>query len=311
LIQLARAGDVDAFTTLVETHADRLYRALRSFALDAQEAEDVAQEVFVRAWRAIGRFEARSQFSTWLYRIAYNEAQRCLSRRPRQTGSLELTEQDTIDAVPEQPRLGPEARALDREFQTTIARALTQIPAPWRAAVVLRDIEGFSTEEAAAATGIHVGAFKSRLHRGRMELRSLLEPYLAAESHTAAADRSTLVAPVREPKPSRNPEAAAPVRVQAVWKQTVLAESSETIVLEGNHYFPPQDVNPQHLDAISQRSGAGSWKGVASYYDVVVASDRNPAAAWFYPEPKQAAAQIRDYVAFWKGVEVRSTEPLH
>src|SRR5579862_1010470 len=205
LIERARGGDVDAFTTLVEAHADRLYRALRGFALDAEEAEEVAQEVFVRAWCAIGRFEGRSQFSTWLYRIAFNEAQRCLSRRPRRTGTLDATERDAFDALPDQARLGPEAQVLDGELQATIARALTQIPPPWRAAVVLRDIEGLSTEEAAAAVGIRVAAFKSRLHRGRMELRSLLEPYLAVDPQTAAAERSTVTDPATMPKPLRKP----------------------------------------------------------------------------------------------------------
>jgi RNA polymerase sigma-70 factor, ECF subfamily len=310
LIELARAGDVDAFTMLVETHADRLYRALRSFALNAEEAEEVAQEVFVRAWRAIGRFEGRSQFSTWLYRIAFNEAQRWLSRRPRHAGTVDLTDQDIIDAVPDQPRLGPDARALDRELQATIASALAQVPAPWQAAVILRDIEGLSTEEAAAATGIRVAAFKSRLHRGRMELRSLLEPYLAVESQTTPADGSARTDTATTPRPSRTAETAAPARVQAFWNHTVLADSSETIVVDGSHYFPRRDVNHQHLEAISQRSTCSS-KGVASYYDVVVSNDRNPAAAWFYPDPEQAVAAIRDYVAFWKGVEVRSAELLH
>ena len=81
LIRRARAGDQDAFAELVVAHADRVYGALRRFGLDADEADEVAQEVFVRAWRGLARFEERSQFSTWLYRIAFNEAQRRLSRR--------------------------------------------------------------------------------------------------------------------------------------------------------------------------------------------------------------------------------------
>jgi uncharacterized protein (DUF427 family) len=171
--------------------------------------------------------------------------------------------------------------------------------------VVLRDIEGLSTEEAAAATGIRVAAFKSRLHRGRMELRSLLEPYLAVDGHSKTGHRNILTDRATTPKPLRTPESTACERVQAVWNQTVLAESGQTILLEGNHYFPPQDVNHQHLEAITQQSTC-SWKGVASYYDVVVASDRNAAAAWLYAEPKHAAGQIRGYVAFSNGVEVRA-----
>jgi RNA polymerase sigma-70 factor (ECF subfamily) len=79
-------------------------------------------------------------------------------------------------------RLGPEAQALDHEFQQTLEQALRELPDEWRAAVVLRDIEGLSTEEAAHVIGVRKAAFKSRLHRGRMQLRGLLEPYLDLEA---------------------------------------------------------------------------------------------------------------------------------
>ena len=85
LIRRARRGDEDAFVELVEMYAGRVYGALRRFGLDASEADEVAQEVFVRAWRGLPSFEERARLSTWLYRIAFNEAQRRLSRRgPRQ-----------------------------------------------------------------------------------------------------------------------------------------------------------------------------------------------------------------------------------
>jgi RNA polymerase sigma-70 factor (ECF subfamily) len=181
LVRRARAGDQDAFAELVTMHADRVYRALRRFGLDAGEADDVAQEVFLRAWRGLGRFEERAQFSTWLYRIAFNEAQRRLSRRPPPPLSPNPDGADPVIALPEAPQLGPEARALDREFEQTLERALAQLPDEWRTAVVLRDIEGLPTAEAAEIVGIRQAAFKSRLHRGRMQLRALLEPYLGLE----------------------------------------------------------------------------------------------------------------------------------
>ena len=149
LIRRARAGDQDAFAELVTTHAERVYGALRRFGLDASEADEVSQEVFVRAWRGLPRFEERAQFSTWLYRIAFNEAQRRLSRRPPQRSELNPDRDDPIVSVPESPRLGPEAQTLDREFERTLDGALDQLPADWRAAVVLRDVEGLSTEQAA------------------------------------------------------------------------------------------------------------------------------------------------------------------
>jgi uncharacterized protein (DUF427 family) len=92
------------------------------------------------------------------------------------------------------------------------------------------------------------------------------------------------------------------VRVRATWRGTVLADSDRTIIVEGNHYFPPEDVSTEYLSESSERTTC-PWKGEASYYDVVVDGDRNEAAAWYYPEPSEAAAEIRDYVAFWKGVE--------
>lgn len=179
LIRRARDGDEDAFAELVAMHADRVYGALRRFGLDPNEADEVTQEVFVRAWRGLARFEGRSQFSTWLYRIAFNEAQRALSRRAAPPVQPDADRGDPIVSLPESPQLGPEAQTLDREFERALAQALEQLPADWRAAVVLRDVEGLSTHEAAEIAGVGEAAFKSRLHRGRMQLRALLEPYLS------------------------------------------------------------------------------------------------------------------------------------
>ncbi len=181
LIARARAGDEDAFEQLVTEHSARVYGALRRFGLNAQEADEVAQQVFVRAWRGLPRFQERSRFSTWLYRIAFNEAQRQLARRPSSAVQQSSDDVDAIAALPAVSGNGPEERTLGREFEHVLADALAQLPADLRAAVILRDLEGLSTEEAASATGIRQAAFKSRLHRGRMRLRALLEPYLRLE----------------------------------------------------------------------------------------------------------------------------------
>jgi RNA polymerase sigma-70 factor, ECF subfamily len=178
LIRNARAGDQDAFAALVAIHADRVFGTLRRFGLDASEADEVAQEVFLRAWRGLTRFEERAQISTWLYRIAFNEAQRRLSRRGPAPVEPAPDREDPVVSLPEAPHLGPEARALEHEFEQTLEQALAQLPHEWRAAVVLRDIEGLSTEQAAHVVGCRQAAFKSRLHRGRLQLRALLEPYL-------------------------------------------------------------------------------------------------------------------------------------
>lgn len=89
----------------------------------------------------------------------------------------------------------------------------------------------------------------------------------------------------------------------ATWNGTVIARSDDTVIVEGNHYFPIESVNRELL-ADSDHTSYCPWKGTSSYYDVIVDGERNPAAAWYYPEPKQAAAEILDRVAFWHGVEV-------
>lgn len=89
----------------------------------------------------------------------------------------------------------------------------------------------------------------------------------------------------------------------ASWNGTVLAESDDTLVVEGNHYFPRDAVKDEVL-VDSSHTSVCPWKGTASYYSVVVDGQTNENAAWYYPEPKDAAAEIRDRVAFWKGVQV-------
>ena len=91
--------------------------------------------------------------------------------------------------------------------------------------------------------------------------------------------------------------------MKAIWQGAVLAESEDTIVVEGNHYFPPDSIDGAYFQP-SQTHTVCPWKGQASYYDLVVDGDTNGDAAWSYPETKEAADQIRGYVAFWRGVEV-------
>lgn len=89
----------------------------------------------------------------------------------------------------------------------------------------------------------------------------------------------------------------------ATWNGTVLAKSDDTIIVEGNHYFPPDSIAREHF-VDSDTHTTCPWKGEASYFTVEVDGERNPDAAWYYPDPKDAASQIKDYVAFWKGVTI-------
>ena len=100
-----------------------------------------------------------------------------------------------------------------------------------------------------------------------------------------------------------NSAAAAGTPVRAVWNDTVLAESDETVIVEGNHYFPSSTLKREYFEA-SEQTSVCSWKGTASYYDVVVGDERNRGAAFYYPSPKKAAVEIEARVAFWKGVRV-------
>jgi len=91
--------------------------------------------------------------------------------------------------------------------------------------------------------------------------------------------------------------------MKAVWNGTVLAESDETVVVEGNHYFPPESINNEYFQSSSSKTTC-PWKGLASYYNVVVNGDMNRNAAWFYTSPSSAAKNITGYIAFWHGVRV-------
>ena len=91
--------------------------------------------------------------------------------------------------------------------------------------------------------------------------------------------------------------------MKAIWNGTVVAESNKTQVVEDNHYFPPESVNRQLLRESDHRSTC-PWKGEAHYYDLVVDGQENRRAAWYYPAPKEAASNIKDHIAFWRGVEI-------
>jgi len=91
--------------------------------------------------------------------------------------------------------------------------------------------------------------------------------------------------------------------MKAIWNHTVIAESDDIVIIEGNYYFPPDAVNHAFLRASSTHTLC-SWKGKASYYDIVVGETVNPDAAWYYPDPEQKAMSIKNRIAFWRGVEV-------
>ncbi|TMK97526.1 MAG: sigma-70 family RNA polymerase sigma factor [Actinobacteria bacterium] len=171
LVGLAQAGDRLAFEELVRIHAVRLYGVVRQLCAGPQEAEEVTQEAFFRAWRAIGRFDGRSQLFTWLYRIGVNEAKRRAQRDERGLRTVSLEESPR---EPQDLSAAPEPRAERVEARAALERAVRALPLDYRAPLVLRDIEGLSTSEAAEILGVSEAALKSRLHRARAAVRDAL-----------------------------------------------------------------------------------------------------------------------------------------
>lgn len=180
LLARARAGDKAAFEGLVRRHADRLHTVVVRMVDDAGEAEEITQETFVRAWRSIGRFQGDSQFFTWLYRIGINEAHRRAERGRRGVlGGLRSLDLDPID--PPDLSDAPQRRAEQADLRRALEEAVRRLPYAYRAPLILRDIEGLSTEEAAAIVGVGEAAFKSRLHRARLMVRTAVEAYLVED----------------------------------------------------------------------------------------------------------------------------------
>lgn len=172
LLARAQAGDIDAFEQLSGAYADRLFMLLLRLLGNPEEAGEVAQEVMLRAWQGIPRFQGRSSYFTWLYRIAVNEANRALERRARRPASVSIGP-DELD-LPTPRTDDPARQAENNELRRTLADALAMLPPPLRTAIVLRDVEGFSTQEAAEIAGVTPAAFKSRLHQARLQVRAAI-----------------------------------------------------------------------------------------------------------------------------------------
>ena len=183
LVAAAVAGDRGAFEALVLRHQTRIVNYAMAIVKDPADAEDVAQETFIRAYRSLARFRGDSSFKTWLYTIATNAARTGLERRGRRS----RLEDESLDdeaaplAAGDVPAGGVDAEtALVR--REAIDRALAALPPDLRAAVVLRDVEGLDYKEIAAATGAPIGTVESRIFRARRRLRPLLQPLMGRSS---------------------------------------------------------------------------------------------------------------------------------
>jgi RNA polymerase sigma-70 factor (ECF subfamily) len=167
---LAQSGNLAAFEDLARGHRERVLAVAMQVVGDRAEAEDVVQETLLRAWRGIRGFRSNSSLLTWLHRIAINEAHRALERGARRLPTVDVAAEQLHVSSPSDH--GPAQQAEYRELRATLEQTLLALPAPHRSAVLLRDIEGLSTREAAGITGIGEAAFKSRLHQARLKMRA-------------------------------------------------------------------------------------------------------------------------------------------
>ncbi len=182
-LERLRRGDAAAYEQLVAEQSSDVYALLFRLTSDAEEARDLTQETFLRAYQNIERFRGDASLKTWIYRIAINQARnrwRWWRRRKRDvTVSLDATddqrEKPLASTLPSNDDLNPEQETLARERENQLRDALLGLRRSYREAVILRDVEGFSYEEIASTLQISIGTVKSRISRGRMELRHALE----------------------------------------------------------------------------------------------------------------------------------------
>ena len=181
-IERLKRGEAAAFEEWVADRSGEIYGLLLRLTENSEEARDLTQETFLRAFQSIGRFRGEADLRTWIYRIAINQARnrwRWWRRRRRDsTVSLDATQgqdnQPLITTLVESSD-NPEQQTLAHEREVALRAALQKLGGAYRETVILRDIEGFTYEEIAATLGINVGTVKSRLSRGRQELRRRLE----------------------------------------------------------------------------------------------------------------------------------------
>ena len=182
VVERVRAGDHALFEILMRRHNQRVFRLVRPVLGDDDEAADVLQETWVRAFEHLGQFAGRASFPTWVSRIALHEAWARLRRRRRLVPTaLDGDETERAPAFTPPPR-SPEATSEQRELAALLQAAVERLPLPLRMVFVLRDVEGMSTHETAELLGISNDNAKVRLHRARAALRGDLERRLGAEA---------------------------------------------------------------------------------------------------------------------------------
>ena len=183
LVRAAKAGDIGAFEQLVRRYDRNVFRIAQHITHNREDAEDVVQDAFLKAYENLGKFQEQSKFYTWLVRIAVNEAlMRLRRRRPERNISLDenvSTEEDSVPREVADWSPNPEQLFSQSEIRDILQRTIQGLPPGFRTVFVLRDVEGLSTEETAEALDLSIPAVKSRLLRARLQLRDRLNKYFA------------------------------------------------------------------------------------------------------------------------------------
>jgi RNA polymerase sigma-70 factor (ECF subfamily) len=179
LIDLALAGDTDAFGGLVRRYQDRLYNSIARVCGCGEEAEDVVQEALIQAFLKLGTFRGRSAFYTWLYRIAFNTAM-SRARRRKPTVSLEHV-RDMVGTEPIDPAGTPDMPMEQQERSEQVQAALDRLSTEHRVVLVLREMDEFSYDEISEMLQLPVGTVRSRLHRARLQMRDVMTQHFSEE----------------------------------------------------------------------------------------------------------------------------------
>ena len=180
LVSACRRRDDAAFGRLIDLYQARIYGFVKRMVHDAEDAQDLTQEVFIRAYQGLDRFDGRASLRTWLFRIATNL---CIDRSRRQTNALEIvppTEGEEWDTTPDH-RWDPEAAMLSSEFNDVVEAALAQMSEKLRVVLLLHDREDMAYEEIAATMSLPVGTVKSRLFLARESLQKTLKQYMGTQ----------------------------------------------------------------------------------------------------------------------------------
>lgn len=183
LVKAAKAGDDGAFSQLVRRYDRNVFRIAQHITQNREDAEDVVQDAFLKAYENLEQFQGQSKFYTWLVRIAVNEAlMKLRRRRPERFVSLDEEIKTDDDSVPREVAdwsPNPEQMYKQAELKEILGRTIQGLPAGFRTVFVLRDVEGLSTEETAEALDLSIPAVKSRLLRARLQLRERLSRYFS------------------------------------------------------------------------------------------------------------------------------------